>query len=96
MIPDARRLLLPFLTAVAGTLVAVVLVGLLLAGWLGQSWRVGDASGMRLVCVLERLENILEASRGHLRTVWASLGRILGSPRSALRVFEKPFWSIFN
>ena len=38
VIPDARRLLLPFLTAVAGTLVAVVLVGLLLSGWLGQSW----------------------------------------------------------
>ena len=38
VLPDARRLLLPFLTAVAGTLVAVVLVGLLLSGWLGQSW----------------------------------------------------------
>jgi len=38
VIPDARRLLLPFIAAVAGTLVAVLLVGLLLSGWLGQSW----------------------------------------------------------
>ena len=38
VLPDARRLLLPFITAVAGTLAAVLLVGLLLSGWLGQSW----------------------------------------------------------
>ena len=38
VLPDARRLLLPFIAAVAGTLVAVLLVGLLLSGWLGQSW----------------------------------------------------------
>ncbi len=38
VLPDARRLLLPFITAVAGTLAAVFLVGLLLSGWLGQSW----------------------------------------------------------
>ena len=38
VMPDARRLLLPFITAVAGTLAAVLLVGLLLSGWLGQSW----------------------------------------------------------
>ena len=38
VLPDARRLLLPFTTAVAGTLSAVLLVGVLLSGWLGQSW----------------------------------------------------------
>ena len=38
VLPDARRLLLPFIAAVAGTLVAVFLFGLLLSGWLGQSW----------------------------------------------------------
>ena len=38
VLPDARRLLLPFIAAVAGTLLAVLLVGLLLSGWLGQSW----------------------------------------------------------
>ena len=38
VLPDARRLLLPFIAAVVGTLVAVLLVGLLLSGWLGQSW----------------------------------------------------------
>ena len=38
VLPDARRLLLPFIAAVTGTLVAVLLVGLLLSGWLGQSW----------------------------------------------------------
>ena len=38
VLPDARRLLLPFTTAVAGTLSAVLLVGVLLSGWLGSSW----------------------------------------------------------
>ena len=38
VIPDARRLLLPFITAIGGTLVAVLLIGLLLSQWLGQSW----------------------------------------------------------
>ena len=38
VLPDARRLLLPFITAVAGTLAAVLLVGLLLSGWLGPAW----------------------------------------------------------
>ena len=38
VLPVARRLLLPFTTAVAGTLSAVLLVGVLLSGWLGQSW----------------------------------------------------------
>ena len=38
VIPDARRLLLPFITVIGGTLVAVLLIGLLLSQWLGQSW----------------------------------------------------------
>ena len=38
VIPDARRLLLPFITSIGGTLVAVLLIGLLLSQWLGQSW----------------------------------------------------------
>ena len=38
VLPDARRLLLPFITSIGGTLVAVLLIGLLLSQWLGQSW----------------------------------------------------------
>ena len=38
VLPDARRLLLPFIAAVVGTLLAVLLIGPLLSGWLGQSW----------------------------------------------------------
>ena len=37
VLPDARRLLLPFIAAVVGTLLAVLLIGPLLSGWLGQS-----------------------------------------------------------
>ncbi len=35
-------------------------------GCLEQSWCVLGVSGMRLGCVLERLESILEVSWGHL------------------------------
>ena len=35
--PDARLLLLPFITALVGTLLDVLLIGPLLSGWLGQS-----------------------------------------------------------
>ena len=38
VLPDARRLLFPFFSAVAGTLVAVLLVGVLLSPWLGKTW----------------------------------------------------------
>ena len=38
VLPDARRLLFPFFTAVAGTLVAVLLVGGFLSPWLGETW----------------------------------------------------------
>ena len=38
VLPDARRLLFPFFSAVAGTLVAVLLVGVLLSPWLGETW----------------------------------------------------------
>ena len=38
VLSDARRLLFPFFTAVAGTLVAVLLVGVLLSPWLGETW----------------------------------------------------------
>ena len=38
VLSDARRLLFPFFTAVAGTLVAVLLGGVLLSPWLGETW----------------------------------------------------------
>ena len=60
-------------------------------GCLGQSRCVLGVSGMRLGCVLERLESILEVSWGHLGASWEDLGGVLAS----LGGFLGAFWEYF-
>ena len=61
-------------------------------GCLGQSWCVLGVSGMRLGCVLERLESVLEVSWGHLGASWEDLGGVLAS----LGGFLGAFWEYFR
>ena len=66
-------------------------------GCLEQSWCVLGVSGMRLGCVLERLESILEMSWGHLGASGEILGRALASLGGFLAAFWEyfmPFWPI--
>ena len=47
---------------------------------------------MRLGCVLERLESVLEVSWGHLGASWEDLGGVLASLGSFLGAFWEYFW----
>ena len=104
VLPDARRLLLPFTTAVAGTLSAVLLVGVLLSGWLGQSWislaglfsATFTGGSLNFVSVARSLEIapsllLIATAADHVAfTAWFLVSLLIGRGRRQHRAMDTP------
>ena len=104
VLPDARRLLLPFTTAVAGTLSAVLLVGVLLSGWLGQSWislaglfsATFTGGSLNFVSVARSLEIapsllLIATAADHVAfTAWFLVSLLIGRGRRQHKAIDTP------